>query len=467
MKPDLEYLFHPRSVAITGVSNVMTKFGGRIFLDAIIDAGFKGRIYPISPNGGKISGLEIYPSIKDVPDRIDYVISAIPAKLTPQLVTDCAAKGVRAIHIFSSGLSELGNEEGRALESQIANIAKQNNIRIIGPNCMGIYCPKAGLSFTVNFPRESGSVGYIAQSGGHSLYGVREAAMRGIRFSKAISYGNACDLNESDFLEYLTQDPETRVIAIYIEGVKDGHHFFQALKEATKVKPVIVYKAGNTEAGASAAASHTNAMVGSKIIWESLLKQTGAIQVYSIEEIIDVALLFNHLSSPSGKKVAIIGVGGGAGVQAADACSNAGLTVPPLSTEVRQKLKDIFRTEAGMSFKNPIDLSPSRHEQIQEAIKLVTNLEQVDLSIIHMSLDFQPISDNRPLVNETTNSIIRLEPGTNKHVVVILQQVTLPESKQLASEAQIALSKAGFPVFPSASRAANAISKFIQYHQQR
>ena len=467
-KPSLDYLFHPRSVAIAGVSGDLARFsGGRMFLQNLINAGYKGKIYPVNPSGGEVLGLKIYPNIKDIPDTVDYVISAIPAQYTPQLVADCADKRVKAVHMFTSGFSEIGDEEEKQLEWQIATMARQKGIRIIGPNCMGLYCPKGGLSFGPDLSKQSGCVGYISQSGGNSLYGVREAATRGVYFSKVISYGNACDLNETNFLEYFTHDPETKIIAAYIEGVKDGRRFFQALKQATRVKPVIIYKGGSTESGTKAVASHTGSIAGSERIWDSLLKQAGAIQVDCVEEIVDMALLFSYMAPPKGRNVAVIGVGGGISVIAADACSNAGLTMPILPPEVRQKLKDVLITEAGRSFKNPVDIpSFGKAKVIQKATKIVADCEQIDLLIIHIAFDIR-VLPVRTLATPDIESIISLANEINKRTAVVLHFAALAESKQLASDAQTALSKAGFPVYPSISRAANAISKFIQYHHRQ
>ena len=201
-KPSLDYLFQPRSIAIVGVSPDRTKISaGREFLNSLIDVGFEGKLYPVNHGGGEVHDLRIYPNITDIPDSIDYVISAIPAQQNLQLVVDSASKGVKAIHIFSSGFSEIADAEGAKLESQLTVVARQEGVRIIGPNCMGLYCPKTGLALSRELPKQSGATGFISQSGGNTAYAIREGALRGIHFSKAISYGNASDLNECDFLE--------------------------------------------------------------------------------------------------------------------------------------------------------------------------------------------------------------------------------------------------------------------------
>ena len=467
-KLSLDYLFHPNSIAIAGVSTDMTKLAsGRVFLEAVIDAGFKGKIYPVSRDRGKVLGLKVYSGIKDIPDTVDYVISAIPAQDTPQLIIDCAAKGVKAIHMFTAGFSEIADEEGEQLEAQIATIAQQRGIRIIGPNCMGLYCPKTGLAFHPDLPKESGNISFMSQSGGNAIYAVREAASRGIYFSKVISYGNARDINESDFLEYLTHDPETEIIAAYIEGAKNGTRFIETLKQATKAKPVIIYKGGTTENGTRAVASHTGTIAGSDRVWDSLLKQVGAIQVHSMEELLDILSLFRYMPPPKGRATAIIGIGGGMSVQAADACSRAGLTVPLLPTEIMGRLKELYASEAGGSFRNPVDTYFVRWDLLQETIKVVADCDQIDLLITHLTVGFNPEYEAKlNIIKPYIESIISISKEINKPTAIVLYPIGLTKFGQTTSKAEATLYKAGFPVFPLVGQAAKAIAKFIDYHRR-
>ena len=240
MSASLDSLFYPTSVAIVGASPGKP---GQLFLDSVMASDFGGNVYPINPRGEEVSGLTAYANVKDVPGTIDYVVCCIPAAAVPQLIRDCAAKGTKAVAIFTAGFSESETEEGKRLEMEISRLAHASGVRIIGPNCLGVYSPKVGLSFTSDFPKESGRVAFVCQSGGNSTYAIRAAAYRGVRFSKAISYGNACDINECELLEYFAQDAETEVVAVYIEGVKDGRRFCRSLRELSQVKPVVVLKA--------------------------------------------------------------------------------------------------------------------------------------------------------------------------------------------------------------------------------
>ncbi len=469
----MDYLFHPKSIAIAGVSIDPNKWNpGRGYMYALVGSGFRGKIYAVNPSGGEIDGTKIYVSIKDIPDSVDYVISAIPAQHTPQLIADCATKGVKAIHFFTSGFSEIEDEEGEHLESEILKVVRHSGIRVIGPNCMGLYCPRTGLSFALElpkqsgFPKQSGQVGLFAQSGGNSIYCIREASARGVYFSKVVSYGNAVDLNEADFLEYLAGDSETEVIAAYIEGVKDGVRFARVLKEATKVKPVIIFKVGATETGTRAAASHTGAIAGATKVWESLLRQFGAIQVYSMEEIIDVSLVFLHVSLPKGRNTAIIGVGGGISVIAADECSNAGLTLPTLPVQLRRRLRDMNISEAGRIFTNPVDMDPfTVPEMLADSIRAIADCDQIDLLIIHVAFDMWSLIDVNDVTTAYVEAILDLEGTIDKPVAVVLHFCGVDRAKGLASQAQSRLCEAGFAVFPSIGRAASAINKVIEYHE--
>ncbi|MFH1350774.1 MAG: CoA-binding protein [Pseudomonadota bacterium] len=465
----LDYLFNPRSIAIVGVSSDLTKFNfGRMFVEILIDRDFKGKIYPIHPKGGEIFGLRIHPSVKDIPDRVDYVISAVPAQYARQLIEDCSIRGVRAVNFFAAGFSEIEDDEGKRLESEIVAIARRAGIRIIGPNCMGFYCPSKGLSYGQHFPKKSGTLGLVSQSGGLTSCCIWEAATRGIYFSKVISYGNSADLNETDFLEYLAHDPETKVIAAYIEGTKDGPRFISMLKEATKRKPVVIYKAGTTESGTRAALSHTAAIAGSNIIWEGLLRQAGAIQVHSIEELVDLALLFIRVPPPKGKNTVVIGGGGGPSVKATDDCANAGLIVPALPREARERLTRIFGSEAGRMFRNPVDIAAvGGKKMIMDTIEAVAKCDEVDLLVMQIAFDIY-IRDKEARKSAPAafvDSVIEVQGSINKPLVVALHYHATDEAMELASEARLRLGEAGVPVYPSVPRAASALNKFIQHHQ--
>ncbi|MDH5390125.1 MAG: CoA-binding protein [Candidatus Bathyarchaeota archaeon] len=473
---EFEVIFYPKSVAVIGASTETTKFG-TVFLDSLVQFGFKGRIYPINPQAKEIMGLKTYPNVKDIPDPVDLAFITIPASAVPKVLEDCIAKNVGAVVILAAGFGETGKEEGRKLEREIAKISKEGDVRVVGPNCFGIYCPASGLTLLpgANFSKESGNVAFLSQSGGYAERFCQQAKGLGIRFSKVVSYGNACDLNETDFMEYLAEDPDTKIIALYIEGVKDGQRFLQTVQEINKRKPVIVWKGGLCEGGGRAVVSHTGALGGRKDIWDAFFRQTGAVRVNSLEELIDTILIFQHLSSSCGRRVAVMGTGGGTGVAAADACERAGLRVPAFNTKTLEQLRTLV-PPIGASIQNPIDLgnpwtSPSTYRRI---IKIASSDPQIDALIIvmwHLPLFYA----RRELLWKSFQQIVEV-PITigkrqRKHVVIVLC-ATPTEVEMLEVEGEWRRIKdryiaARIPVYPTVERAAKALNNFIAYHESQ
>ncbi len=469
---NLDFLFHPETIAVAGVSENTNKFNaGLMFLENLKQFGFKGKIYPMNPIGGEISGMKIYKSVKDIPDKIDFIISAIPSRYTPQLVADAAQKGVKAIHFFTSGFSEIENIEGKHLQANIMAKAKAGGIRIVGPNCLGLYCPSGGLSFNADFDKTSGPVAMISQSGGNASHCVQEGNDRGVLFSKVISMGNGADLNESDYLEYLTQDNETKIITAYIEGVREGPRFLRALKSAAKSKPVIVMKVGTSESGAEAAASHTAAMAGSNKVWEGALRQAGVIRADSIEEMMDITIALQHMPAPTGNKIVIAGIGGGASVILADEFTNAGLLLPKLGDKLRKSLIDLYSSEAGRIFKNPVDLNTFESgETFFKTLKALDQYEETDMLAIHIAFDhFGLIStkDKEFMIGVYLKLVGEIKEEIKKPLAIILHSYASTQMRKLAYDAGKELTAAGFAVFPSIQRAAMALAKFVRYHEGR
>jgi acyl-CoA synthetase (NDP forming) len=470
----LDFIFNPKAIALAGVSADNAKPGmAQWYLMSLIKFGYKGKMYPLHPAGGEIHGMKVYKNVTEIPGEVDYAVSAIPARHTPQFVRDCAAKGVKAVHLFTSGFSEIEDVAGRQLEAQVLLIAKEGGVRLIGPNCMGIYCPSTGLTFAGDypdqpgFPSRSGPLGLISQSGGNCICCIREASERGIFFSKAISYGNAADLNECDFLDYLTDDPDTKIVAMYIEGINDGERFKQALKRAVKAKPVIIYKAGKTETGARTCSSHTNAIAGSAAIWQALLNQLGVIQVANISELVDISIALTFMPAPGGKNVVVAGSGGGVGVQAADDITDAGLHLPFLPVELRRTLHNIYGTEAGSIFRNPVDIPPmAGKEHHVKAIQSIADSSDVDVIILQFPLDLWALARRAVLMERFTEVVTALRDTVNKALAVVLHNSVSQQSRRLEDEARSRFADMELPVYPSISRAALAISRYIWYNRQ-
>ncbi len=467
----LEFLFHPRSVALVGITTANPGHWTRGFLDGPLALKFKGSLYLVNPKGGKIKGLKVYPSLQDIPDPIDYVIGLVPARVAPRLVEESAEKGVRAIHFCTAGFSETGEEEGTRLEAELVEISRRKQIRILGPNCMGIYCPQSRLSFNALFPKESGPVAFMSQSGLNAMHLVRQAMLRGIRFSKVISYGNACDLNESDFLEYLAADADTKIITIYIEGIRNGRRFRQALEKAAKEKTVILLKGGLTEGGTRAVASHTASLAGNEATWDSLCKQLGIMRVDSLDELIDVLVTLLFMPLPRGRNVALFCTGGGPSVIKTDEFERRGLRVPSLPQETVSQIRE-YTPAAGTILRNPVDYQqgPRDLESLFKTINIISDWEGIDFFVMPGYRGTGPpprrriFSRRRP--SETTNFLKKIEAVSKPVALVVEPSISPEEAKRVFASIQEYVSSR-LPVYHSYANTAKAISLVLSHNENR
>jgi acyl-CoA synthetase (NDP forming) len=478
----LDKIFNPASIALVGVSAEGFGFG-RGILRSLLAIGFSGEIYPVNARGGSIEGLTIYPSLEDIPNPIDFAIIAVPATQVPSVLESCRKKGAVGAEILSSGFSESGTPEGIVLENEIKKCAAKG-MRVIGPNCFGIYCPRSGLTFLPGFDlsRDSGGVALLSQSGGLSVDLGFIGKWRGIRFSKVLSFGNGCDLRETEMLRYLRHDPETKVICMYAEGIPDGRAFLSALKETTAVKPVIVIKGGLSESGSRAAASHTASLGGRRVIWEAALRQCRATQVENLEELSDAALAFSLLPAGSFKGCSVIGGGGALGIAAADAAELLGLTVPSLRQNIQDAILNVL-PKPGSSATNPIDIANPfvKPEQIREILIRASEDEQVDVHIlvsllfhykafkhnIGSSESIRDVTPNRELVEACSEA---MKIG-KKPVVVVLpnfkQEEDAIEIEEIIRETRRLFTNAGIPVYDDVKNALRAVSLVSRYYRQR
>jgi acyl-CoA synthetase (NDP forming) len=397
------------------------------------------------------------------------VIVSIPAEAILELLDDCSRKGVRSVQIFTAGFSESGEARGAELEKEMLRKAREGNFRIIGPNCIGMMAPVSGLVSRRTMPPEPGQIAFFSQSGGYADDLPRFSAPRGLRFSRMISYGNALDVGESEILEYFARDPETEIIAGYIEGTKDGRYFIKALKEATARKPVVIQKGGTTDSGRRAAHSHSASLAGSAAVFSALCRQYNVIQVDDPEELIDmmVALRFTK-PVPRGTGVAIIGTGGGPSVVAGDEMEKAGLRVPPLAPEVQAKLKQFLVAQGGI-FINPIDarnlVSP---EAILASLTLLGGLPEVHALIYHMG--FHPISqwgDGRftsaSYLQALREAFMEGQRRAGKPVLAALCPALNVAGMRDYLEVQDALVKAGLPTFHSLKGIARSVARLVAW----
>ena len=466
----LSEIFSPRGVAVVGVSLGEGYSFARECVLALKNTGFPA-IYPVNPKYTEVLGLPCYPNLQSIPGAIDHVVVCIPASSALNILDDCAAKGVKSVHFFTAGFSESGDPAQAELEEEMLRKAQEGGFRIIGPNCVGLLVPKSRLSTTPTMPLEPGAIAFISQSGGHAEDLGTFGKPLGLRFSKVVSYGNALDVGESEILEYLSQDPETEIIVAYIEGVKDGRRFFNALKEATARKPVIIHKGGKTEAGLRAARSHTASLTSSVAVFDALCRQLNVIQVDDLEELIDMLVMLRFATPlPQGSGVAIVGAGGGPAVLASDEMEMAGLQLPTLSPEVQEELKQFLPVRGG-GFSNPVDatnlVSP---EAIYSTLTVLGKADNIHTLIYH--LGFHPLSrwgegrlSEASYLNAAVEALKQARANTDKTIVLAMRPATELNGMEEFLIVQEAFVKAGFPVFHSLHQAARAIARVVAWQQ--
>ena len=408
----LDYLFTPKSVAVIGASRSPKKAGHVIFRN-FIDEDFKGMIYPINPNIDEMFGYKCYPSVLKVKGEIELAVLAVPAALVPKALEECGRKRIPAAIIISSGFKEIGKHN---LENKIKEIVNKYNIRVLGPNCLGVYNPYSGVDTIFN-PRyklerpEEGHIAFISQSGATMSVILDWITMKGYRASKFISYGNAADIDEAELIEYLTKDKQTSVICVYLEGVKNGRRFFNALKNSSK-KPIIVLKGGETKAGSRAVTSHTGSLAGEAEVYEAAFKQTGTVISRDLEQIFDFARVLSTQPKPKGRRVQIITDGGGFGVLTVDWLIKNGFEIAKMKKESIQKLRKIMPSYIILG--NPIDLTGNvTTEMYRASMEAALNDNNID-AIILIILFYPP-----NLTSDVVEAVIEESKRKKKPILVI------------------------------------------------
>lgn len=376
----LEKFFSPSSVAIVGASQTPGKVGYEIVKN-MVKAGFEGKIYPINPQAKTIEGLPCYPDLASIGQIPDLVVIVVPAKVVPSVMEQCGKAGVKTVVVITAGFKEVG-PEGKELEEQILQIARQSGIRFIGPNCLGVISPanKVNASFGGDLP-ESGVIGYLSQSGALLAAILDAANMMGIGFNKLASIGNKADVDELDLIKYFGADPEVKVIAGYLESITDGDAFLREAERISQRKPILLMKSGGTQAGAKAASSHTGSLAGSETAYECMFDRAGIIRCLSIKTQFDFARTFVSQPLPQGRRVAVITNAGGPGIMAADAIERNKLEFAKLSDETIETLKS--KLPAAANFHNPVDiLGDALADRYEFAIETVLKDPGVDAALI-------------------------------------------------------------------------------------
>lgn len=450
MSSQIKHLFEPRAVAIIGASYNSEKVGYKI-LENIINGGYRGKIFPVNPKNGEILGREVCKSILDINEKIDLAILAIPADKIYGAVRECAEKKVKFLAIVASGFAEIGNGEE---EKKIASFARKNGVRILGPNIFGIYSAKASLNATFGAKvGEPGGVAIITQSGALGIALMGKTQTEGIGLSSIVFVGNKADINEADLLPYFSQDEKTKVIFIYLEGVKNGEKFAQSLRETTKKKPVIILKAGLSEKGARAAVSHTGSLAGEARIFSAVTDQCGAIRAGSLSEAIDWLKFLSAAPLLKGGNTLIITNGGGMGILATDACEKYGLNLYDNQAVLDKSFSQLIPGFG--SIKNPVDITgQATHEDYQKALLEALNNKNYH-SIICLGCE-TAVLDNKKLAGVFRE--IYQKAKTVKPVVFTFVGGSEVEEKLLS------LQKEGVPIFAEIQQAVSCLGALYKHN---
>ncbi len=437
---------------------------GNSWIAGALKLGFQGAIYPVHPKAQTILGYKAYASVRDIPDEIDLAIFTIPFAAVIQAVQDCVAKNVKYVHIFTAGFGETGLQEYADIESKVVQIAAQGGARVIGPNCMGVYCPEGGVSWTDEFPAEPGPIGFFSQSGQLAYQVIRKGQHRSMRFSKVISFGNACDLQAQDFVQYLAQDEKTTVIGAYLEGLKDGRAFLDAARNATRKKPVVVWKGGQTEAGSRATVSHTAAIAGSQKIWHGMCGQAGIVQVHSSEEMVCALRAFHAMRLPKGANAAVIGGAGGGSVTMTDCAEKAGLRVPQLTEATMRQLGEFIPIQ-GTSVKNPLDIVPvwRNPSDMLRVMALLGDDPNIDAIIMSLTPAWVYRALGSRAMNEYLEKAIESEERLGKPVFMVVERLDDAHLDNVRKDATKWLSESGAAVFPEFELAARVMRLMKDY----
>lgn len=459
----------PRNIAIVGVSRSEGKsapgYTGLGLLRILSKAGFRGNLYPVNPYASVIEGLQVYPKLTAIPERLDLVIITVPPAAVPQVVRDCVEAKVLNVQICTSGFSETGQEEGKRLEEEIKKIALEGNIRVMGPNCVGFQIPSVRIQMHADTPPVPGPVAFVSQSGGHARIFLLRGPELGFGFSKVISYGNALLMDATDFLEYLGNDPETRIICLYLEGVKDGRRFMEWVQRLNQVKPVVIWKGGLTSSGARAAMSHTASLAGDRKIWDAFFKQTGAIAVGSIDEMAEVTMTLLRLKPSPGKRAAVLTAGGGSSVATGDICAEEGIALPALSEQTKAGLLD-FITLVNQGVANPIDVPGVivDYPSLKRTYELLAADPMIDMVILHLGVGAGFISMTLNVIAELKRHIsssAEQNPGLKPFVVALSNEGQVHDAEKYAQQ----LEEIGVLAYSSLRTACRALNRFANYYK--
>ncbi|MEC7789037.1 MAG: CoA-binding protein [Chloroflexota bacterium] len=471
MKIDNERLhraLNPRSVVVVGDK-------GPQYMWLTNMENFTGELYSVQVDPNEIPGIEEkqipnFSSVAEVPGDVDLVICAVPRQVTPIIVGQAIEKKVGGISMFTSGFAETGEPEAIELQEKIVSACLEDGMPLVGPNCMGVYNRELGVKFNAQQEQGAGSdVGVISQSGTHGI-GISLGAQRlGIKVGRTISIGNAVVCNESDYLEYLIDDPASPIVVMYLEGVKEGRRFFEKLKELAAQKPTVIWRGGGTDAGARAAHSHTASLATDTAVWDGMIRQAGAIPTESLEDTLDVLTTLVHSPPCSGKGAALVAMTGGQSVAITDQFQRAGFDVPELTQDSYDVLGEFFVTIGG-SYRNPFDAAStirSETENLEKILEVLAEDDNIDAGVA-IELTTAGFDKDPERLDAQLSLLAEYREKTNQPVVAMM-----PEGGAVSGQAEVVVSararvsELGFPVYPSFRRGAEALARSQSYWHWR
>jgi acetyltransferase len=451
MRRNLDGLLFPRSVAVIGATPVAGKIGNVVFTNV---ANFPGEVYAVNPKYQEIAGKPCFPSVLDLPKPVDLAVVVIPAEGVSQVLRECGKKGIKNAAVITAGFKESG-PEGAKRERELVQIAEEFGLNVLGPNVLGLISTRVGLNATFA-PKGAlpGSIAFMSQSGAFCTSVLDWAWKEKLGFSHFVSLGNKAVLDESDFLAAFAEDPETKVIVAYLEGIKDGPRFMELARRISQEKPIVILKAGRAEAGARAVSSHTGTMAGSDHAYDAAFRQCGVIRARTVEELFDYAYILSRQPLPKGKRIGIVTNAGGAGVMAADAAEWEGLAVARLSESTLQALAGRLPPEAAIY--NPVDIiGHATAEQYRAALELVLADPGVDLGVA--------LSAPHPILRfaDLARVVAEAKERFGKPIAVSFM------AGELGEEAEEILRRAGIPSFFDPARAVRALAALAKYAEIR
>jgi acyl-CoA synthetase (NDP forming) len=461
---EIDRIFRPRSVAIAGDA---WQEPGRLVLEMLIASGFQGRIHLVNGRAPEASGRRVYRTMAQIPGPVDYVVCCTPAAEVIPLLRECAVRGVGGVAVLTAGFSGGEGRREARLEREISDLTRETGLRVMGPDCLGVYCPRAGMSFDSRLPAETGRMGFICQNRELSVHILRAAGHRGVRFSKAVSCGHACDIARSGLLEYFARDGDTDAVAACVESVGDGPGLVRALKRLAGVKPVILLKA------AAVPGPLRTGSASSGRLWAALLEQTGAVGVTRAEDMVDTMVAFSMLPPPGGRRVGIFGAAGGASVLATDAWASTGFVLPPVPPRLRDVFDEAVLNQAGMILHNPLDFSMSGYTGVFYGVvkKMMAEKDFVDLAVIHNPSGqgaWLPWPAFNGLIDSIARAVIDIHREVPRPTVLVMHYIHSRQHWQkIFQDLQVPCAQAGVPVYYSMASAARSIDRLLRFHEGR